>query len=511
MPVYRNLNERIREAGARILTRGSLHGLERECLRITSNGQLARTAHPTGLGSSLTHPYITTDFAEPQLEYTTAPHRTIFGVTRELRHLQMFTCHQLGQEILWPLSMPPALPSDAEIPIAQYGNSENGLKKTIYREGLANRYGPRMQTISGVHYNFSPGDEFFRFVLESLTPTERDSVGPTAIRAVRDRMYMGTIRNFHRHAYFLPFLFGASSVIDDSFLTAPDNRLSRMRRRTLYGPYATSLRLSDIGYTNREQWELNILYNNLKDYLSAMWRAVSTSNPEFERITKEGGRQLNSNYLQIENEHYSAIRPKQNLGPGERPLTALADRGIRYLEVRALDLNPFTASGIDRERLAFTHLLLLHCLIQESPPLSAQEMIHYHHLQTKVIWEGRNPDLQLEVLGRHTRFHDLGMQLCDRMSGLAELLDRERPDNMYTQSLIHQRRSFEDPTRTPSARLLNEVGGSEVDYIDYGLELALRYRAELCAGTLTPRMQRKLDRVTQQSILDFERLESSAV
>ena len=60
------------------------------------------------------------------------------------------------------------LPADEAIPIGRYGTSNVGRAKTVYRMGLSYRYGRRMQTISGIHYNFSlPGvgsDGYFALI-----------------------------------------------------------------------------------------------------------------------------------------------------------------------------------------------------------------------------------------------------------------------------------------------------------------------------------------------------------
>ena len=211
----------LKQEDARLLVAGSKHGLERECLRIDEQGRLSERPHPTGLGSSLTHPYITTDFSESQLEYTTAPHRSFTGALRELEQLQAYTCRKLEGELLWPLSMPARLPPEDQIPIAYYGSSESGMKRTIYRRGLAHRYGRRMQTISGVHYNVSFGPALWKF-LRSLD--HRQNGSPSALRRFVSERYFAIARNFMRHAYVLPYLFGSSPVVDRSF---PGNKIHR--------------------------------------------------------------------------------------------------------------------------------------------------------------------------------------------------------------------------------------------------------------------------------------------
>ncbi|MCX8518355.1 MAG: glutamate--cysteine ligase, partial [Rhodoferax sp.] len=138
--------------------KGIRRGIEKESLRATDSGMLADTPHPAALGSALTHPHITTDFSESQVELITSVHASAQGCINQLTAIQQFTMRSLGQEMLWVSSMPCCLPADDAIPLGQYGTSNVGRTKTAYRNGLGHRYGRRMQTISGIHYNWSlPG------------------------------------------------------------------------------------------------------------------------------------------------------------------------------------------------------------------------------------------------------------------------------------------------------------------------------------------------------------------
>jgi glutamate--cysteine ligase len=229
-------------------------------------------------------------------------------------------------------------PADDEIPIADYGTSNIGRLKTVYRRGLAYRYGRTMQCIAGIHYNYSLHEEVWRrlHAEEGSTATLVD---------YQSERYLALIRNFRRRSWLLMYLFGASPVLDTRFLRGKPHRLDTFDADTLYRPYATSLRMSDLGYSNTTaQAALHVDYNTLPGYLDALSKAVSEPYAAYEAIgTHRDGEwiQINTNVLQIENEFYSTIRPKRITYSGERPLHAPASRGVQYIEVRCLDIDPF--------------------------------------------------------------------------------------------------------------------------------------------------------------------------
>ncbi len=490
-------------------------GLERESLRVDSRGRLSLNPHPRELGSSLTSPFITTDFSESQIEFTTSAHAKPDAVLRELEQLQYFTQENLDRsgELLWPLSMPAELPAEGRIPIAWYGPSEVGRRKHVYRQGLARRYGRRMQTVSGVHFNFSFGADFWQ------------ELGDLALRTPA---YFGMIRNFQRRAVYFLYLFGGSPAFDKSFLpqtamhgealtrpaAAEDERLRTVGSRTFFGEFATSLRQSEIGYTNSNQCELAISYDSLEEYVSTMCTAVSRPNPAFSRWSFEKGQQLNDHFLQIENEHYGVIRPKQNLRDGERPLTALERRGVAYLEVRCLDLDPFCAGGIDRDRMDFTHLVLMHCLESPSPGLSRKDCSRQRDEHKKVAWYGRKPGLKIFDLAEHksVALRDAGRRWLDALEGIAERLDRESGGNRYRSSLDNQRAKFAEVELTPSARIVREMHEQKAGHIDYGLELAHRHARSLkdFGRRLSPAVRRKLESAASRSLERQAEIEARA-
>ena len=276
-----------------------LHGIERESLRVERNGRLALTPHPAALGSALTHGSITTDYSEALLEFITEPHPDSAQTLAELDDIHRFTVANLDQEVLWSPSMPGHLPKEELIPIGEYGTSNVGLLKHVYRKGLAVRYGKTMQCIAGIHYNFSIPDAIWT-VLKDAENDQRSAIDYQSAR------YIALIRNFRRYSWLLMYLFGASPAIDISFLRGREHQLEVFDEDTLYLPYATSLRMSDLGYQSKAQAGLTPCYNELSSYTDSLRCAVSTPYPPYQEIgSKKDGEwlQINTNILQIENEY----------------------------------------------------------------------------------------------------------------------------------------------------------------------------------------------------------------
>src|SRR5438105_4811532 len=384
---------------------GMRRGIEKESLRALPNGRLATTPHPPALGSPLTHPHITTDFSESQLELITGAYTSVERTLVELTHIHQVVYRALGEnsgeEILWCASMPCNLPPDDEIPLGRYGRSNIGRAKHVYRRGLSYRYGRRMQTISGIHYNWSlPGR------------TNED--------------YFALVRTFRRNAWLLLYLFGASPAVCESFVAGhPSHGLQRLAPGTLHLPYATSLRMGRLGYQSDAQSSLAVSYNSLADYGASLSDALTTPYAPYEKIglrdEKGEYNQLATSLLQIENEFYGKIRPKRRIRPGERPLHALRERGVEYVEVRLMDLDPFSPIGITAPTCRFLDVFLLYCLLKESPPDNAREIAEVRRNQQKVALRGREPGLMLERGGRDVRLADWAAEVlgeCEPMPAL---------------------------------------------------------------------------------------------
>ncbi len=434
--------------------RSNRFGLEKEGLRVAPDGTVATTPHPPGLGSALTHPYITTDFSEALLELITPPTVQVGETLAWLGDLHGFVHRHLGAERLWATSMPCIVEGARGIPLAVYGTSNAARMKTIYRRGLGNRYGRTMQAIAGVHFNFSFGEALWP-VYQDLEQDRSDAVH------FRSESYMAMIRNLQRFGWLIPYLFGASPAICASFAEGVETDLLAFDGSTLYAPYATSLRMGDIGYQNRqtEGTGMKASYDSLDSYIRSLTWAIETPCPNYEAIgVKVGERyeQLNANVLQIENEYYSTVRPKQVARGLEKPTLALRRRGVDYVELRSLDVNAFHPLGIAEEQMYFLEVFMLWSLLLDSPRINAQERRAIDRNQVLAAHRGREPGLELERDGEAVALGRWATEILESMEPVAGLLDSVR-DGSCGASLREQQAKVADPDRTPSALMLAEM------------------------------------------------------
>ncbi|MCL4746622.1 MAG: glutamate--cysteine ligase [Burkholderiaceae bacterium] len=462
-------------------------GIEKESLRTRPDGMLADTPHPDALGSALTHPHITTDFSESQLELITGVHETAAGCLDELTEIHRVVYRALGDEILWATSMPCMLPADDRIPIGRYGTSNIGTAKSVYRHGLSHRYGRRMQTISGIHYNFSLPEDAWDAIQRA-----EGVAGP--VDQYRNAAYFSLIRNFRRDSWLLLYLFGASPAVCGSFVAGREHALQPLARGTLYLPYATSLRMGPLGYQSDAQRSLAVSYNSLKSYAGSIQRALTEPYPAYEAIGLRRGDQylqLATTLLQIENEFYGTIRPKRRVLPGERPLRALARRGVEYIEVRCMDVDPFEPVGINGQTTRFIDAFLLHCLLSPSAPDTPEEIAFGARNQHRVAERGRDPELTLYCGDAERPMRERAREILDGCAPIVAALDAARGDRNGREALESARASLEAPELTPSARILATV---QEDYDDSFMHFALaqsrhhareHLRAPLAAATLS--------------------------
>jgi glutamate--cysteine ligase len=488
------------------LVSGGRRGLERESLRVTPDGQLARTPHPKVLGSALTHPSITTDFSESLIELVTP---TFFGnaeLQDFLTELHAFVIQNLGGEWLWPSSMPVELAGEDEIPIARYGSSHTGQFKHVYRRGLKLRYGGMMQAIAGVHYNYSFPKDFWPVYADI---SESRDAGADFISA----KYFDLLRNFRRHGWLLLWLFGASPAFCSSFLQGrSDDALKTLGKDTLYAPWGTSLRMSDLGYRNRNQSVAPVSVNALSEYLRDVQHAVHTPHPPFAALGVKVGdewRQLNANILQIENEYYSSVRPKRVPRAGEHMSEALARRGVEYVEVRVLDANPYEPTGVCVRELQLVEALLLLLLLQDSPPLDTSEQEALDRNYLAVARRGREPGVMLERNGRKVPLVDWAQQLLEGMEATCELLDGTHPDKPYTAALRAQG-SMKDAEGTgPAVRWLREMRERDCGFAELGRSYSKAHHDTLEAYTISPDALERLERTAIESLEKQSKIESS--
>lgn len=452
-------------------------GVERECLRIKPEGSLALTPHPNKLGAALTHSTITTDYSESLLEFITPPEADVNKTLEQLADVHKFTIENINNERLWPLSMPCFVSDASEIPIAYYGESNVGKMKKAYRMGLRNRYGSMMQVISGVHFNFSIPRAFW----SKLAAFNQVSLTQDWISS----QYFALIRNYRRNCWLIPYLFGASPALCSSFLQGKEHGLpfETLGKGTLYLPYATSLRMSDLGYTSNEQSNIKICYNSLDNYIKLLREAMYTPSKNYAQFASgEGGnfQQLSKNVVQIENEFYSPIRPKQPTESMEKPTDALALRGVSYIEVRALDVNPFSPIGITKEQIDFLDVFLITCLLTDSPTFEPQGYRETDTNLNRVILEGRKPGLTLLQDGNEVEMREIATALFSQFTQVAKLMDQAYSDSRYSLAVEREWQKVQDPDKTYSGRWLNKLL-SEGDNAMVGKSLAEEYSQQIAS------------------------------
>ncbi len=500
-------------------------GLEREAQRITPEGELALTPHPTAFGNKLENPYITTDFSESQVELITPPFGKIEQVYGYLSWLQKYAEKALRNELLWPLSMPPRLPDEKDIPISMFDESAEGREKEIYRKGLALRYGKKMQMISGIHFNFSYGGRLLEHLYRLYAEGEDR-------RSFKDGLYFSAARNFLRFRWLLIYLFGASPGMDTTFYSVIDEELEIVSRccpeccSPVEGieEHAASLRVSRFGYSDSVRGRNSVSYNSLKDYITGIRRLMATKSRAFTRLGlfSDGEQiQLNGNVLQKESEFYSPIRLKQRTGKGQSQLDALELNGVGYGEVRIVDLDPFEKTGISLQQMRFLQLFMLFCLLEKSGPISASELerINVNHHLTAL--SGRKSKLRLYGYeGGRIPLKEWSLSILGKLMRLAELIDMAgaeeksgaygdmagaeekngaygdmagaeeksgtygdmtrtagaREAGIYAECVGREYKKVLDPSLLPSARIRREMAIRGESFLDFGIKKAMEHR-----------------------------------
>lgn len=486
---------------------GIRRGLEKESLRVNENSSLASTAHPAPLGSALTHSQITTDYAESLMEFITpagTEAQETLGIMADIHH---HVYRHLGEELLWPISMPCTVEIEDDIELARYGNSNIGKMKTVYRQGLKNRYGSMMQIIAGVHYNFSMPDNFWP-IWQQINGDQQP------LQDFISESYFGLIRNFLRYGWLIPYLFGASPAVDSSFLKHARSKLplKAFGQKSHYLPKATSLRMSDLGYNAKEQDHLGVSYNSLVGFVSGLRQAANQVNPMFEKIgVKQNGeyQQLNANMLQQEGELYGPIRPKRVAKAGERLSDALLARGVEYVEVRSLDINPYTETGVDLEQIHFLDVFLTYCLLKDSPALSVQQERTTKENLNKVATCGRNVSLRLLDGKTPKSIKSWGEEIFSELVEVAGLLDKAAKETNYQTALCCQHQKLKNPAQTPSARILKDMAEQNLEVNELALSLAKKHRQNLLEADYTQMQAAEFDQETSSSWQKQKELEEA--
>ncbi len=447
-------------------------GIEKESLRVSKNNTISSADHPASLGSALTNKFITTDFSEALLELITPTHSSVEDALKNLDEICKFVVEETT-ETIWPSSIPCKIEKEDSIRLADYGTSNSGLLKTLYRSGLSYRYGSMMQTVSGIHYNFSFSDAFF----ENLR-------GEEDLQTFKNKSYLSLIRNFRRNAWMILYLFGSSPVVPKTFITDRKNFLQELNEEDLFLEYATCLRMSELGYMSKAQDNLYIAYNNIEEYLKDLRNALTREHKRYAEVgvIKDGKRiQINTSIIQIENEYYSSIRPKRVTPAGERPINILKNEGIDYVEIRALDNNSFLQSGIDEDTSYFLEAYLIGCFFGEDRKSTQDEIKELLVNWENVVKEGRNPDLKLLKNKEKITVKDSGMRVIDSLREIFEQMPPEMSDYVekVLKSLDKQEEKLNDASLTPSGLIIEELKNGNKTWEELNLELAKKHANSL--------------------------------
>jgi glutamate--cysteine ligase len=439
-------------------------GLEKESLRIDRNRSISKRMHAVSLGSALCNEYITTDFAEAQTEFVTPPFKLRNELIQFLENTHHFAIHSLEEEYFWPFSMPPSLESN-DIVIASYGNSNSAVFKKLYREGLAQKYGKITQAISGIHFNYSFHSNFFKFFEQQLKTL--------SLREVRNLFYMRTMRNVQRMNWLLLYFFGASPILSSQH-PINDKEFSEFRDH-LFLPYATSLRMSDVGYQNSQQSVFNISMNSLSEYIYDI-RSVTQENIYLQKNYGETKcsfePRIDKDRLLIEDEYYGVIRPKSSNTENIRSSTKLSKTGIDYLELRSIDIDPYSNIGIKSECVEFLEAFLIFCTLKSSPQISdlnLKESIYNNHIVSKY---GRKSGLKLLKGNNELSLRKWAVEVLSEMQIVFETLETDPQIIKYFQKMV------DDPDQTPSAKILRSILNSENMPDDHGHKIGNAYRED---------------------------------
>ena len=505
--LHKRLNQIINDKQEHLLSDG-LIGIEKESLRVDSKGGISQFPHPSTLGSSLTNPCITTDYSEALLEFITPPLKGVPNALNFLRKIHQFVYTQLDDELLWNASMPCVVTGEESIRIAQYGNSNLGLMKTIYRRGLGYRYGKMMQVIAGVHFNYSLQLQFWPYYREVLNKQDE------SLQDFISDQYFGLIRNLQRYGWLIYYLFGASPAICNSFLQGLPAKLDKFDSNTSYLPYATSLRMGDIGYNNKKESEFGFKasYDSINSYTKSLKCAIETPCTEYEKIgVKVSGeyRQLNANILQIENEYYSTVRPKQPLVDNEKPTHALSKRGVQYVELRSLDLNFYEPLSVSVTQLYFLEAFMIFCMLHESPIIDRTERDIIDINENKTAHQGRDPALKLTHNSKNVSIKAWGEEILNEMYAICEILDKVCDSNCYSTALQEQMAIVLDASLAPSAKILDDMKSSKEGFFEMACRISEKHKYHFLNSELNNYDMKYFLDIVRQSIEKQQQIEAS--
>lgn len=415
-------------------------GIEREGLRCDTDGNLVNTPHPSVFGEKLFNPYITTDFSESQVELITPVFKSIDETYAFLETLYDITAMEIGDEYIWPQSMPCVIPEDAEIPVATFCECELGQKAHDYRKKLLAKYGGKKQLLSGIHYNFSFDESFIKELYQKST-TEK------SYRAFRDDLYLKVARNYLRYRWLLIYLLGSTSVIHESYVGECFKQLDEVNADGYSNKGALSYRNSECGYTNKVELFPN--YDSIEKYIASL-----------ERFIEEG-------LIESHKELYSQIRLKAH--DNTAFIHSLKEEGISYLEFRSIDINPFDKAGIKREDLYFMHLFNFFLLFEEesSYPDWQEEALQN---QRSIATFGQK-DIMLLKDGEAIHKETWGIQILEKIQEMNRIL--ELGQEALLDQMIAKMKDYKQTYAYQTIQAVKEEG-----YLGAHLSLAKQYKQE---------------------------------
>ncbi len=392
----------------------STFGLEREMMRVNKDGRLALTPHPKKLGDRSYNPYFQTDFSESQIEIVTSVTGDVADLDRKLKALHQIAHLSLEEdEYFWPLSMPPLLPDNEEvIPII---NSED-QSQIEYRLRLAEKYGKRLQMISGIHFNLGFTETYLR---EIHAQAESD----LDFTDFRNQLYSNLAGQFMLHRWLLTYLFGASPYADDSFYGD---------RVEPHGTPVRCLRNSSYGYHNLEA--SSVSYESAEDY-----------SQDIQGLIEDGG-------LFEEREYYGAARLR-----GES-VADLPEKGVEYIEFRNVDNNPYEVTGMSATQIYFMHAFLIYMLWKEQKPATVENIRKMADV---------NEEVALENPSEITQYQKEGLEHIEAMQEMADALKLDAP---YQEAIQWAKNLLLDPTQTLAYKMVEDM--EETNYLSYGMKLA---------------------------------------
>lgn len=415
-------------------------GVEREGLRVGVKGELSRNKHPKVFGNKIMNPYITTDFSESQLELITPVFNTSKEVYDFLNALYDIVALEIGDEYIWPESMPCIIPDDREIPIATFCKCKQGKEARAYREELLRKYGGKIQLISGIHYNFSLDDDVLNKLYENSSKKED-------FKTFKDNLYLKIVRNYLRYRWLLIYLLGSTGVVHSSYKGECLKKLDNISQGAYSCEGIVSYRNSDCGYGNRVT--LFADYTSTREYVNSLKRFI------------------NDGLIQSPKEFYSSVRPK-----GKNPnkiLESLLNEGIQYLEYRSIDINPFSKGGISLEDLEFLELFNLYLLFKEESNYKDWQIDGLEN-QKNIA---RNGGLDIELIrdGEKVSKVQWGLEILNEIRDINHIL------NLGKGELIDaQIEKIKDYKKTNTYRFIELV--KEKGYIDSHLDLSKKYKKE---------------------------------